>query len=179
LAVDEVRRRDWLGAAQKEAVTSLPAKPPPAKEAAEKEEDDMAPGDAWRSLRGERHALHLVFVFRDGEDFSMPYALLPTTWSGAGGSFLIEYPQLTVWLRGRNLADLKQAVRRHQITQVREVDMMQAAALPCVVTSIEIVDWFPSREVAAIGRVTGLWSKSSGNQEGEGQRTPRRERAEA
>lgn len=172
--MDEFRRRGWVGFAQKETEG-----PPPAQEAEEQqEEDDVAKGDVWRSVRGQRQALNLVFVFREGEDFSMPYALLPSIWSGPGGSFLIEYPQLTVWLRGRNLADLKQAVRRHQITQVREVDGLQAAALPGAITSIEIVDWFPSREVVAIGRVTGLWSKTLRNQEGEGPRSTQKEHAE-
>jgi hypothetical protein len=172
--MDEARRKGWVGVAQKEAVSLPPAKVPEES----REGDDIAKGDAWRSVRGERQALQLVFVFRDGEDFSMPYALLPSIWSGPGGSFLIEYPQFTVWLRGRNLADLKQAVRRHQITQVREVDGLLAAALPGAVTSLEIVDWFPSREVVTLGRVTGLWSKTLGSQAGEGHRSTQKERAE-
>jgi hypothetical protein len=62
---------------------------------------------------------------------------------------------LTVWLRGRNLDVVKQAVRRHLVWQVRELDGTKAAALPVAITSIEIVDWFPSREVVALRRVTG------------------------
>ena len=42
--MDEARRKDWVGVAQKEAVS-----PPPAKEQEEKQqEEEVSPGDAWR-----------------------------------------------------------------------------------------------------------------------------------
>jgi hypothetical protein len=172
LAVNEPEKQHW----------ALQNRDPAAKgsSAPETDEDDKrAPGDASRSAPGQRQAVHLVFVYRDGVDFSMPYALLPSIWSGPGSSFLIEYPQFTVWLRGRHLDELKEGVRRHKVSLVREFDALQAAALPCAVTSIEIVKWFPSRVVLALGRVTGQWPIEGERREGEAPQSTRAEHVEA
>jgi hypothetical protein len=169
--MSDPRRRDWVRGAQRDLVAKDGAPPGPEDE----EEDNKAAGDASRSAPGERQAVHLVFVYRDGVDFSMPYALLPSVWSGPGSSFLIEYPQFTVWLRGRHLDELKEGVRRHKVSMVREFDVLQAEALLMAVTRIEIVEWFPSREVLKLGRVTGQWPMDAGSRGG---RTPFPARAE-
>ena len=53
--------------------------------------------------------------------------------------------------------DVRQAVRRHPLSQMREFVEEHAAALPIGVTSIEIVEWSPSREVLPLCRMTGHW----------------------
>jgi hypothetical protein len=110
-------------------------------------------------MRGGHKAVGLRFIFLGGGDCTLPYGFLPTTWKGPDNSILIEYPKLTVHLKGRNLEELRTKIDEHRVSQVREMEEMQAKALSVVVTRIEIVDWFPSKAAPALKRLSGDWPK--------------------
>jgi hypothetical protein len=115
-------------------------------------------------MRGGHKAVGLRFIFLEGGDFTMPYGHLPTTWKGPENSIFIEYPQFTVHLRGRKLDELRSRIDEHRVTLVREIEPLQAQSLAIAVTRIEILGWFPSKQVIALGRVTGLWPQPAASE---------------
>jgi hypothetical protein len=135
----------------------MSAKAPASNSFVEPAEHEEAPGDAFRCMRGGHKAVGLRYIFQGGGDVTMPYGYLPSTWKGPENSILIEYPQFTVHLAGRNLDQLRARVDEQRVFQIRELDDLQAKSLAIVVTRIQIVGWFPSKQVLSLGRVSGQW----------------------
>lgn len=107
----------------------------------------VAPGDIYATVTGQRQALNLEFVWRDGRSLCVPYACLPLIWWHPPGLLTLEYPSLfSVVLRGKELDELHRRIRDHRVTWVREFDEHQAAGLACAVTHIDILRFYPSRE---------------------------------
>ena len=107
----------------------------------------IAPGDIYGSVTGQRHAVAIRFIWKDGRTVSIPYGYLPLIWGKSPEEFVIEYPNLfSVLLRGKELADLQRRVEDRRIIWVREFDEHQAAGLASAVTGIEIIRSYPSRE---------------------------------
>lgn len=111
--------------------------------------EQVAPGDIYATVTGQRLALSLEFIRKDGRSFSVPYSYLPLLWWKPPGSLMIEYPHVfTVVLHGRELDELHRRIRDHRITWIREIDERRAAALSSAVTRIEIINVYPSRQAA-------------------------------
>lgn len=130
-------------------------KPPEASEGNPAADDGelVAPGDIYATARGQRLALSLEFIHKDGASFSMPYALLPLLWWHPPGTLIIEYMGLfSVMLQGRELDELHRRIKDHRITWVREFDEHQAVALSSAVTRIEILRSYPSRDAGGDGK---------------------------
>jgi hypothetical protein len=105
----------------------------------------VAPGGAYATIAGQRHALSLEFIQRDGRSFTVPYSYRPLLWWRSPGTLILEYPGLfSVALRGQNLTGLVGRIRDYKITWVREVDPVRAAEMVTAVTSIEIIRAYPS-----------------------------------
>ena len=107
----------------------------------------VAPGDIYATTSGPRLALAIEFIGKDGRSFTVPYSYLPLLWWKPPGSLIIEYPGIfSVMLLGKELDELHRRIKDQRITWIREFDDHQAAALSSVVTRIEILRAYPSRE---------------------------------
>ena len=116
----------------------------------ERTEDAITFGDAFATVKGPRTAFSAEFIWRDGRSFAMPYQLLPIPWWKPPATLLIEYPGFfTVSLSGRRLGELHRRFRDRKVLWVRECEKDSAA--PLVVTSIAILQSFPSREAIGDG----------------------------
>lgn len=123
----------------------LDARPKP--EASPPDEEEIAPGDAFATVTGQRTAKALEFIRHGGRSFIVPYGYAPLLWWEPPGLLLVEYPGLfTVALRGKQLGGLQRLLRDMRVVWVRESDPIEALGLPVAVTSIEIVQAFPSRD---------------------------------
>jgi hypothetical protein len=106
-----------------------------------------APGNVYATVTGPRLALSIEFARRDGSSFCVPYACLPLLWWRPPGRLIVEYPGLfSVLLRGKELDELRRLIKDQRVTRIREFDEHDAAALASVVTRIDILRAFPSRE---------------------------------
>jgi hypothetical protein len=124
-----------------------PPGPPDDDEPAAEAEEQVAPGDIYATAVGQRLAVSLEFIGRDGTSFSVPYSYLPLLWWQPPGTLTIEYPNLfSVALRGKELDELHRRIKDQRITWVREFDEHQATALSSAVTRIEILRVYPSRD---------------------------------
>jgi len=111
------------------------------------DDEDIAPGEAYATVRGQRIAGSIEFIPRDGDPFVVPYAYLPLLWPRRPDTLLIEYPMLfTVRLRCGPLDPFKRLIRDQRIVWIRECSQAEAAALPVAVTRIDILRVYPSRE---------------------------------
>jgi hypothetical protein len=107
----------------------------------------VAPGDIYATAGGQRLAITLEFIRKDGTSFSVPYGHLPLLWWRPPGTLIIEYlGMFSVMLVGRELEELHRRIKDQRITWVREFDEHQAAALSSAVTRIEIIRSYPSRD---------------------------------
>jgi hypothetical protein len=105
----------------------------------------VATGDAYATIAGQRYALSLEFIRRNGESFTVPYSYRPLLWWRSPETLIMEYPGLfSVVLRGQNLSGLAARIRDHKITWVREIDPLPTATAAAAVTSIEIIRAYPS-----------------------------------
>ena len=105
----------------------------------------------YATTTGQRLAVSLTFLRKDKRWFSVPYAYLPVLWGDPPGKLTIEYHNLlSVVQRSEVLDEMERLIRKHRITWIREVDERQVATLSCVVTRIEIIRAYLSRD-AGIG----------------------------
>ena len=80
----------------------------------------VAPGDIYATAAGQRLALALEFIYKDGASFTVPYAFLPVLWRQPPDTLVIEYPGLfSVMLRGRELDELHRRIKDQRLTWVR------------------------------------------------------------
>lgn len=116
----------------------------------EQPEEEVAQGNAYATAKGQRDAGYLQFRRKDGTSLAMPYGYRPIIWGHPPDSILIEYPGFfTVALTGKDLNELSLRITDQRVTWIRECDETLAASLPVVVTRIEILRAYPSREVGA------------------------------
>ena len=107
----------------------------------------VAAGNIYATAVGQRHAVTLEFIWKDGRSLSVPYSYLPLLWWQPPGRIIVEYPSLfSVLVEGKELEELHRRTKDHRITWVREFDEHQAAALAFAVTRITILHSYPSRE---------------------------------
>lgn len=134
----------------------LDAKPRRAEDPPHDADDELvAQGDAYAAVRGQRTALSIEFIPRDGDGFILYYADIAAFWIRRPDTILIEYRHLfTVRLRLQGFDLLKRLIRDQRITWIRECSPAEAKALPAAVTRIDILRHYPSREAGqAIGGV--------------------------
>jgi hypothetical protein len=115
------------------------------------EKDEAAAGDAYATVKGQRTASTLRLLRANGKPVSIPYAYLPIIWGDhLPGLVLIEYPGLfTARLAGDcDLGPLEELLAEHRVTWIRECSQAEAARLPLAVTRIDLLRFYPSREVA-------------------------------
>ena len=119
----------------------------------EGEDDELvAAGDAYATVRGLRHAEGLRFRRQRQRSFTMPYDYRPIPWWESPGLLLLEYPGFfTVSLHGKGVAELEPLISDRRVTWLRECDDAEAATLPIAVFRIDILQAYPSREDEAIG----------------------------
>jgi hypothetical protein len=111
-----------------------------------------APGNVYATVTGQRQAIAIEFIRKDSSSFTVPYACLPLLWWQPPGSLIIEYPGLfSVLLAGKELDELHRLVKDHRVTRIREFDEHQAASLASVVTRLDIIRAYPSREAGSVG----------------------------
>ena len=115
---------------------------------AEPQGEAVDPGKAFAVVTGQRAALSLEFIRRDGSSFAMPYSYAPLLWWQPPGSLVIEYPGFfSVLLRGYHLAELHRRLKDRKVTWICETGEIATAGTACV-TTLEIVRSFPSRDEA-------------------------------
>ena len=120
------------------------AKPPETK-------DDPGDGIAYGCVKGQRTANLLRLIRRQGKPVTIPYAFLPIVWGDwLPHLVLIEWPGLfTARLAaGCDLGPLEARIADYRVTWIRECDAAEVAALPLAVTRIDLIRYYPSREVA-------------------------------
>jgi hypothetical protein len=111
----------------------------------------VAPGDIYATASGQRLAMAIEFIGKDGQSFTVPYSYLPLLWWQPPGLLTIEYPGLfSVMLRGKELDELHRRIKDQRITWIREFDEHQAVALSSAVTRIKILRAYPSREAGNV-----------------------------
>ena len=124
--------------------TEAPGDELPAAEA----DELIAPGEIYATTSGPRLSLAIEFISKDNQSFTVPYAYLPLLWWNPPGTLAIEYPGLfSVVLEGKELDELHRRIKDQRITWIREFDEHQAVGLASVVTRIDIIRAYPSREV--------------------------------
>ena len=126
---------------------------------AKRDEETIAAGDAYATVKGPRTAISLKFIRRDQPTFAVPYAYLPIPWCVAADTLLVEYPGLfTIALlsEGGSVEGLDDLIAEHKLLRVRECERRVAAALPCAVTRIDILRAYPSREAGIDPAGSGL-----------------------
>jgi hypothetical protein len=122
-------------------------------------EEESAADDAYGTVKGQRVAATLRLIRRNGKPVSLPYAYLPIVWGDdLPGLVLIEYPGLfTVRLAGDcDLGPLEELLSEHRVTWIRECDEATARSLPLAVTRIDLIRYYPSREVAGDPRTAAM-----------------------
>jgi hypothetical protein len=122
---------------------------PAAKRATPEEAPAAAAGDAYATVMGQRTAGSLKFIRSTGKPVSLPYALLPLVWGDYLPTvLLVEYPgYFTVRLRGVGLDPLEQLITERRVTWIRACTEDEAARLPVAVTGIDLLHYYPSREI--------------------------------
>jgi hypothetical protein len=119
----------------------------PADETGDTRDELPGPGDAYATVSGQRLALNLEFIWRDGGSIIVPYACLPLLWWHPPHAMIIEYRSaLSLMLKGKTIEQLKRLIQDQRVTWIRECGEAEAEALPLAVTSIAILDVHPSRE---------------------------------
>lgn len=114
----------------------------------EEPEEEIAQGDAYATVKGQRNAPYLEYRRKDGTSFAMPYGYRPIVWGHPPDSILVEYPGFfTVALTCKGHGELFKRIGEQRVTWIREYDETLAASLPVAVTRIEILRAYPSREV--------------------------------
>ena len=114
----------------------------------QRQDETVALGNAFATVKGQRTAEALEFRRKDGSSFVMPYGYRPILWGHPPDALLIEYPGFfTVALTCKGLSELFKRIGEQRVTWVRECDGLLAADLPVAVTRIEILRSYPSREV--------------------------------
>lgn len=109
--------------------------------------DEVAAGDAYATVKGQRQADSLRFLRRKGRSFTMPYDYLPVPWWESPALLLLEYPGFfTVALHGKAVAELEPRISDRRVTWLRECDEAEAASVPVAVFRIVILHAYPSRE---------------------------------
>jgi hypothetical protein len=109
--------------------------------------EQVARGETYATVKGQRVAHSIEFIPRDADPFVIPYAYLPLLWPRRPNILLIEYPILfTVRLRGKEPDAVKRLIRDQRIVWIRECSEAEAAALDVAITSIDILRIYPSRE---------------------------------
>lgn len=122
------------------------------------QKDESAAGDAYGTVKGQRTATTLRLIRRNGKPVSIPYAYLPIIWGDhLPGLVLIEYPGFfTVRLIGEDITPLEELLAEHRVTWIRECSEAEASALPVAVTRIDLIRFYPSREVAGDPRAAAI-----------------------
>ena len=114
----------------------------------EESEEEIAQGDAYATVKGQRNATYLEYRRKDGTSFAIPYGYRPIVWGHPPDSILIEYPGFfTVALTSKGHGELFKRIGEQRVTWIRECEETLAASLPVAVTRIEILRAYPSREV--------------------------------
>ena len=109
----------------------------------------VATGDAFATVKGQRHADGLRFIRPGRQCFTLSYNYLPIPWWDAPGLLLLEYPGLfTLRLTGKEPEALEPPISERRITWIRECDPDEAADLPIAVFRIDILHAYPSRDAA-------------------------------
>jgi hypothetical protein len=117
------------------------------------DEELVADGDAYATVRGLRHAEGLRFLRRKRRCFTMLYDYRPTPWWDSPDLLLLEYPGFfTVALHGKGVPELEPLIVDRRLTRLRECDKAEAASLPVAVFRIDILHAYPSREEDTIGQ---------------------------
>jgi hypothetical protein len=112
--------------------------------------EDVALGNAYATVKGQRNAGYLEFRLKDGTSFAMPYGYRPIVWKDPPDAILIEYPGFfTVYLACEGHDELFRRIADQRVTWIRECAESISGTLPVVVTRIEILRAYPSREVGA------------------------------
>jgi hypothetical protein len=141
-----------------DVLTRFGAKPKPN----DSDDETVAPGNAYAVARGPRQPPALKFIRSTGRSFSLSYGYLPIPWWETPDALLIEYPGLfTVSLAGLDLAVLQARLCDYRVTWIRECDPSSASLLPSVVTRIEIIHTYPSREEGDGGKAAFSRSRAS------------------
>ncbi len=93
----------------------------------------VGPYVAWRGLT-------FSLDYKNGNRDAFPYAYVMRFGYDASGSILIEMPEITVTLRGRNLAALFEALLDHTVRSITEADVIYetVAAGETLVSHIEV-----------------------------------------
>jgi hypothetical protein len=117
----------------------------------EGDDELVAAGDAYATVRGLRHAEGLRFRRRGRRSFTMSYDYRPIPWWESPGLLLLEYPGFfTIALHGKCVAELEPLIIDRRVTWLRECGEAEAAGLPVAVVRIDILHAYPSREEEAI-----------------------------
>jgi hypothetical protein len=121
--------------------------PPPEPET-QPPDEVIAQGNAYATVHGQRIALNLEFIWRDGTSVVMPYACLPLLWWNPPRALVVEYRSaLCLMLQGiTDIGPLKRLIQDQRVTWIRECGEAEAAALPLAITSIALLDAYPSAE---------------------------------
>ena len=111
------------------------------------DDEVIAPGDAYAAVTGQRIALAIEFIPRDGDAFVIHYADILVLWIRQPDTLLIEYRNLfTVGLRVKGFDSFKRLLRDQRITRITECSEAEAAGLEVAITRIDILRIYPSRE---------------------------------
>jgi hypothetical protein len=112
----------------------------------------VADGDAYATIRGQRQAEGLRFRRHRRRSFTMPYDYRPIPWWESPALLLLEYPGFfTTALHGKSVIELEPLIIDRRVTWLRECDEAAAASLPVAVFRIDILHAYPSREEETIG----------------------------
>jgi hypothetical protein len=115
------------------------------------EEELVAAGDAYATVKGQRHAEGLTFLRRGRRDFSMLYDYRPIPWVESPALLLLEYPGFfTAALHCKGAGGLVPLVVDRRITWVRECSRAETADVSIAIFRIDILHAYPSREEEAI-----------------------------
>ena len=130
-----------------ELLTLVHSRPHVLREQESSEGETVAPGKAFATVKGgQRLATSLEFIPRVGESFDIRYAYLPHLWIRRPDTILVEYPSVfTVKLVCAGIDILTRLISDQRLVWVRECTQAEAAILTVAVTSIDILDFYPSR----------------------------------
>lgn len=125
-----------------------------ARKAVAGDDDDelVAAGDAYATVRGQRHAEGLRFVRQSRRTFTMLYDYRPIPWYDSPDLLLLEYPGFfTIALHGKSVVELEPLISDRRLTWLRECSPAEAAGLAVAVLRIDRLHAYPSREEEVIG----------------------------
>lgn len=107
----------------------------------------VEPGNAFAVVRGTRAPPALRFFLASGKSFAMPYHTPPIVWGESPALVLLEYPGFfTVILAGHNLGLLEARLCEQRVSWIRQCPPGQVAGDTVMVTRIERMNRYPSRE---------------------------------